>query len=804
LVTLQEEMPLVKVIDFGIAKALGQQLTDKTLFTGFVHMLGTPSYMSPEQAALSNQDVDTRSDVYSLGVLLYELLTGTTPFTRKQLREANYDEMRRIIREEEPPRPSTRMITLGPETATVSARRQTTARQLSQSLRCELDWIVMKALEKDRNRRYESASAFAADILRYLCDEPVQACPPTVWYRCGKFTRRNRTALALTAVVTLALSLVVAAVSGSVGWVISAQAAREAALDQEVSRILDESVAHIEEFRWAEAAASIQRAERLLNAAGRNELPHRLEELRQDANMAELLEEIYRQPIDDEFFLGRVQEVRYSQAFKSYGINVAALPVSEAAELIGKRTIRSQLILALGLWSHTRYRGGMGETAEMQRLADIAQVADTDPWRRQFREAAWGRDRETVIALAATADIRRLAPGTLYLLGRALHDLGEDERALAHLRRAQQLHPGDFMLNDSLGWYCLNARPPQYDEAARFYSAALAIQPNNPYLICVLGQALAGKGSHEEAIAEFSRAIDLKPDYKDALWSRGNVYLKTGANDRALADFSRVVELEPTSVRAWRHRGEIYGRLNQWESALADFSHSLSLDPTDPVSWHHRGNARIRLKDWTGALADFEQLLKLTPRDTLPWFIIACLHVQIGDIEGYRKLCGRMHDRFGSSKDIAEVGILAHTWTLGPQAPENGARVRQLALLRLDLTPPESSLRPWALHVLGLSYYRTGQYENAIALLEQAVTESPNSDRYVLNALVLAMAHQRLTHPALARQLLAKARKLVEQEVRPAPGGRVSSSGRDAWDWLCVQLLLRETEDVLNTESFWR
>jgi serine/threonine protein kinase len=215
LVTLHDGVPVVKVIDFGIAKALGQQLTDKTLFTNFAQMIGTPLYMSPEQAELSGLDVDTRSDIYALGVLLYELLTGTTPFDEERLRAAAYDEVRRIIREEEPARPSTRLSTLGQAAATASANRGSDAQRLSQLFRGELDWVVMKALEKDRNRRYESASAFAADVQRYLNDEPVQAHPPSALYRFGKLARRNKGAFAaafaaalvvLVAVVGLAVS----------------------------------------------------------------------------------------------------------------------------------------------------------------------------------------------------------------------------------------------------------------------------------------------------------------------------------------------------------------------------------------------------------------------------------------------------------------------------------------------------------------------------------------------------------------------------------------------------------------------
>ncbi len=230
MVTLHDEAPVVKVIDFGIAKALGQQLTDKTLFTCFAQMVGTPMYMSPEQAQLNGLDVDTRSDIYSLGVLLYQLLTGATPFDKERLQAAGYDEMRRIIREEEPARPSTRLSTLGQAAATVSEQRQSDPKRLSQLLRGELDWIVMKAMEKDRTRRYETANGLARDVGRYLHDEPVLACHPSGWYRFRKFARRNRRALTTAAVVTAALGLsAVVLIVGTVVFIQRLQHERDAA-----------------------------------------------------------------------------------------------------------------------------------------------------------------------------------------------------------------------------------------------------------------------------------------------------------------------------------------------------------------------------------------------------------------------------------------------------------------------------------------------------------------------------------------------------------------------------------------------
>lgn len=283
LTTLYDDRAMVKVIDFGIAKAISQSLTDKTIYTRFMALMGTPLYMSPEQAEMNGLDVDTRSDIYSLGVLLYEILTGATPFDRERMDKAGLQELRHMILEEEPPRPSLRLSTLNNQRSTISEVRNIAPEKLATTLRGDLDWIVMKAIEKDRTRRYDSAAALSRDIERFLASEPIEARPPSSWYRCKKYISRNRLAFLASVAIALSLLLGTAVSLHQMSKAIQALGARELALQEaiqakqeatdakleieqfsqrivEANQLLSLAQGHVEEREWEMAENAFQKA----------------------------------------------------------------------------------------------------------------------------------------------------------------------------------------------------------------------------------------------------------------------------------------------------------------------------------------------------------------------------------------------------------------------------------------------------------------------------------------------------------------------------------------------------------------
>jgi serine/threonine protein kinase/Tfp pilus assembly protein PilF len=640
LVTMQDGAALVKVIDFGIAKALGQQLTDKTLFTGFAQMIGTPLYMSPEQAALSNVDVDTRSDIYSLGVLLYELLTGTTAFDRERFKEAAYDEIRRIIREEEPPRPSMRLSTLAGrvqrtpgtpapsealyDVATIATQRKSDPKRLCQLFRGELDWIVMKALEKDRNRRYETAIAFAADVERYLHDEPVQACPPSALYCFRKFTRRNRTGLAMAGLIGLFLVLLV----GSIGWTVRDRAARKeeadrdraarlATIEEKTNLALDEAVALQARLKWPEALEAAKRAAGFLAVGCSEALSTRVREVRKDLEMVLRLEAIWL-PSGADYPNHDVwgEDASYALAFREYGIDVETLEPAEAAERVRARTICRELTVALDTWADNRKKSAKAHDMSWKRLAAVARVADPDPWRNQVRNALEQGDRQTLSKLAATAKISELPMQSLSLLVYRGQLDPKVERSL--LRQAQRDHPDDPIINFQLAWVLFHGPGPQdLDEAIRFFTASVAACPRHAKTHYYLGAALEQRGRLEDGLAEYLKAGELAHDNAQML---NNVaWILATCPEPKLRDASRsvelakkAVELSPKESSYWNTLGVAHYRSRNWQEAITGLAKAEELAPGKYAAWNafFLAMARWQLGEKDQAGDDYKQAVQ--------------------------------------------------------------------------------------------------------------------------------------------------------------------------------------------------
>ncbi len=507
LVAPYDGKPVVKVIDFGVAKATGQRLTDKTLFTEFGAVVGTLEYMSPEQAELNNQDIDTRSDIYSLGVLLYELLTGTTPLDRKRLKQTAFMELLRLIREEEPPRPSTRLSASKESLPSVSAQRQMEPAKLTRLVRGELDWIVMKALEKDRNRRYDTASAFAVDVQRFLHDDPVQACPPSAAYRFRKFARRNKTGLTVAGLVLLCLMLV----GGGVGWLVADRAARHREAESKILEALETSEPRLREGDPRDLAllSAAQRVEgQLGSGAVGPDLRRRAEQLLRDVRMLVELDDIrLRQAVtkDGAMFDLSGTEARYAAAFAQYGIDVLALEPEEAAARIRGSAIHELLLEGLDGWMRTKPEHDPAR-AHLRRVAD---AADDSAWRRAFREAALAQDVPKLKALAGQPDVLAQPLAVLAALGSVLHGRGLHDEAVALLRQAQQRYPADFWVNYTRGHALVVCphRQQRPEEAVGYCRAAVAIRPTSAEAHSLLGLALFRKGDTDLAIAAFQQAL---------------------------------------------------------------------------------------------------------------------------------------------------------------------------------------------------------------------------------------------------------------------------------------------------------
>jgi serine/threonine protein kinase/Flp pilus assembly protein TadD len=634
LVAPYDGKPVVKIIDFGVAKATGQRLTDKTLFTGFGALVGTPEYMSPEQAEVNNQDIDTRSDIYSLGVLLYELLTGSTPLTRKRIKEAALLEVLRVIREEEPPRPSTRLAESNDTLPSISAQRQTEPAKLTKLVRGELDWIVMKALEKDRNRRYETANGLAMDVQRYLADEPVAAGPPSAWYRLRKFVRRNKNSLAVAGLILFFIALL----GGGGGWVVRDWAARRSHAINKLYLTLDRSELLQGEGKREDALAALQQAELLVGEA---EMSLGLSE-----RFAALKEKLDADARDQEFgarfqeirlrVQSQVQEDKHSgsaeaafpeirEALRRYGIDIGVTPVEQAAALVQGRPdpARQQIISALDEYLSQAPAELSRDDPAPQWLLAVFSVVDTDAWRLRARKALFDRDWATAELMARTANVRKQPANFLLIVARSLPTSMQASR-LELLRKIQRSYPDDLWANLFLADELLpsNERPA---EAIRYYTAALALLPENALIYNNRGMALARAGELDDAIADLRHAQVLVPhdgqvrynlaetlarnrEFREAIteyrayflqekgnagahYNFGGALRANGDVDEAIAEYREAIRLKNDFAKAYFNLGQALGAKGQVVLAIRELSKAVEFDPEDFLNHYGLGNA---------------------------------------------------------------------------------------------------------------------------------------------------------------------------------------------------------------------
>jgi eukaryotic-like serine/threonine-protein kinase len=652
LVAQYDGKPVPKVIDFGVAKATGQRLTDMTMFTGFGDVIGTPQYMSPEQAELNQLDVDTRSDIYSLGVLLYELLTGTTPLESKRVKEVALLEVLRVIREEEPPRPSTRLTTTA-ELPSIAAQRGLEPKSLSGIVRGELDWIVMKALEKDRARRYETANGLAMDVQRYLADDTVHACPPSSAYRLRKFARKHRGPVVAAGLVLLTL---IGGIVGTTYGLVRAEQARRA----ETARAQGERNAREEsQAREAETQAVVEFLQRKFLDARK---PVQNGGLGPDITLGEVAEKAL--PLNDRSFGDKpLLEARLRLMLSPFGSTSpdSVEQVARALDLYTKHrgpdhpeTLRSMTYLSQNLFVHgqldeaikvreemvARTKAKLGPdhadtlmpmenlTALYEDTGRFAQAVTLGEEMVTRSKAALGHDHpETMQRMARVAYANAE-------LGRHAEALAIREQILA-LRKARH-GPGHY---ETL--YAMQRLAESYaalgrkDEATKLHEQVLArwlakLGPGGTTHIGsldFLAKCYAALGRHAESAKVREQLLAIsKPSHGEDFWlsnlpNTADSYLRAGRH----ADAFKLLDEARAFVRPdhpywnqsrldWLLKVVATGLATNADPARRDPARAVALAeelvaraPKEPAHWDVLGIARYRAGDFRGAVAALEK-----------------------------------------------------------------------------------------------------------------------------------------------------------------------------------------------------
>jgi serine/threonine-protein kinase len=766
MVTLHDGVPVVKVIDFGVAKATAQKLTERTLFTAFGQMVGTPTYMSPEQAEMSGLDIDTRSDIYSLGVLLYELLTGTTPLEAKRLRQAGLAEMQRLIREEDPPRPSTRLSSLGQAATALAGNRGTDPKQLAKLLAGDLDWIVMKALDKDRNRRYGTPGNLAEDIERCLRHEAILARPPSLAYKLKKFAQRNRTSVLASAAVAAALLLALTVVAGNMGWTMRDREARRARLASQLEVILKEVDQLEVEQKWPEALAAARRAETLL-AGGEPDAAIRgkVEQVLADLKLVQRLDEVRMD--QGALFDGRLESAdrAYAAAFQEAGVDVDRMPADDAARRLGSRAnLAPALIVSLDEWGLARYLSDKIDGAH--KLADVARRLDSNPWRRQMRDALAEMDPqappvanynavETLERLATSPDLAAQPPAALYQLGMVLREaLDKREQGIAVLRKAQAQYPGDFWINSGLAWCLRQQDAAQEDEALSFYRAALAVRPDSGWVWFRIGRICESRYKRQdEAISYYQKGVQLSPKngfihnaLGSGLKAQNRLEEAKVCHQQAIKCFQEAIQQGTKDPFIHYYAGVGLQDQGKLDEAIAYYQEAVKLFPDAAQFQSKLGSALRAKKNLPDAFALFQKAIERNPKDTGNYYQLGMTLLDQHSATGDRQKVDEAIAVFKQGIEI-DTNNLGCYWGLGRALTSQNKPQEAIACFQkcLELSPRHAESY-WG---LGFALLNQKKSQEALSYFRKSVDLNPNHS-YGQYGLGLGLKAEQLTDEAVA------------------------------------------------------